>query len=133
MKYILKVIFPVYRKKKSGFTLVELLVVITIIGILATISIKTMFNLIHKAKQSEAITYINTCQKKQMAYYAETTLFTDSLKLLGLPNETNNYMYQVEIYPPTQPEDGNQTLACCMAAEKGGNSQMVLTCVSSGS
>ena len=41
-------------------------------------------------------------------------------------------MYQVEIFPPTKPEDGNETLACCMAAEKGGDSDMVFMCASSG-
>lgn len=132
MKYLLKLFHRVYRKQNSGFTLVELLVVIVIIGILASISLGAMLNFINKAKQAEGITYVNTCQKKQLAYYAENTQFTDSLELLGLPKETNNYMYQVEIYPPTKPEDGNETLACCMAAEKGGGSQMVFMCASSG-
>ena len=131
MEYILRIFSRFYRKQNSGFTLVELLVVIIIIGILATISLGAMFNFINKAKQVEGITYVNTCQKKQLAYYAENTQFTDSLELLGLPKETNNYIFQVDIFPP-KPEDGNQTLACCMAGEKGGGSDMVFMCASSG-
>lgn len=132
MKHILRIFSRLYRKHNSGFTLVELLVVIIIIGILSTISLGAMFNFIKKAKQVEGITYVNTCQKKQLAYYAENTQFTESLELLGLPKETNNYMFKVEISPPTKPEDGNETLACCMAGEKGGGSDMVFMCASSG-
>ena len=132
MEYSLRIFSRFYRKQNSGFTLVELLVVIIIIGILATISLGAMFNFINKAKQVEGITYVNTCQKKQLAYYAENTQFTESLELLGLQKETNNYMFKVDIFPPTKPEDGNQTLACCMAGEKGGGSDMVFMCASSG-
>ncbi|WP_341734758.1 type IV pilin-like G/H family protein [Microcoleus sp. EPA2] len=90
-----------------------------------------MFKFINKAKQVEGITYVNTCQKKQLAYYAENTQFTESLELLGLPKETNNYIFKVDIFPP-KPEDGNQTLACCMAGEKGGSKETVFMCASSG-
>jgi prepilin-type N-terminal cleavage/methylation domain-containing protein len=132
MKYILRNIYRLYRKQNSGLTIVELLVVIIIIGILATISLGAMLKFINEAKQVEGITYVNTCQKKQLAYYAENTQFTDSLELLGLPKETKNYMFKVDIFPPTKPEDGNETLACCMAGEKGGNSDRVFMCASSG-
>lgn len=70
MEYIFRKFYRFYRHKNYGFTLVELLVVIIIIGILATISLGTMFNFIKKAKQVEGITYVNNCQKKQLAYYA---------------------------------------------------------------
>jgi len=132
MEYILRIFYRLYRKQNSGFTLVELLVVIIIIGIIATISMGAMFNFINKAKQVEGITYVNTCQKKQLTYYAENTQFTDSLQLLGLPKETTNYIFKVDIFPPTKPEDGNQTFACCMAGEKGGSKETLFMCASSG-
>lgn len=118
------------RKQNSGFTLVELLFVIIIIGILSTISIVTMFNSIKKAKQVEAILNINDCQKKQLVFYTENHRFTNALELLGLQPESQHFMYQVEISPPTEPEHGNETLVCCMAAEKGGDGQMLFMCTS---
>ncbi len=118
------------QSKKSGFTLIELLVVIIIIGILASISLSSMLNMIGKAKETEAITNVSYCQKQQQTYYLENTRFAESLETIGLPNETKNYIYQTEIFPPTEPEDGNETLACCMAAEKGGAEQMLFACVS---
>jgi prepilin-type N-terminal cleavage/methylation domain-containing protein len=132
MKEVLSIFLRNYRKQNSGFTLVELLVVIIIIGVLVSISVGALFNLINKAKEVEGITYVNTCQKKQLAYYAENTQFTDSLELLGLPQETNNYLFKVEIFPPINPENGSQTFACCIAGEKGGSRQTLFMCASSG-
>lgn len=132
-KYLIFLIDKCYRhhqSKTSGFTLIELLVVIIILGILASISLGSMLKMISKAKETEAITNVNYCQKQQQTYYAENTRFAESLKTIGLPSETKNYIYQTEIFPPTEPEDGNETLACCMAAEKGGAGQMLFTCIS---
>lgn len=132
-KYLIFLIDKSYRhhkSKTSGFTLIELLVVIIILGILASISLGSMLNMISKARETEAMTNINYCQKQQQTYYVENTKFAESLETIGLPNETKNYIYRTEIFPPTEPEDDNQTLACCMAAEKGGTGQMVFTCVS---
>jgi len=132
-KYLIFLIDKSYKhhqSKTSGFTLIELLVVIIILGILASISLSSMLNMIGKARETEAMTNVNYCQKQQQTYYLENTRFAESLETIGLPNETKNYIYQTEIFPPTEPEDGNQTLACCMAAEKGGAGQMVFACVS---
>ncbi|MCU0544364.1 MAG: type IV pilin-like G/H family protein [Oscillatoriaceae cyanobacterium Prado104] len=91
-----------------------------------------MLKFINKAQQVEGITFVNTCQKKQLAYYAENNQFTGSLELLGLPEETNNYKFKVDIFPPSNPEEGNQTFACCMAGQKGGSRETVFMCASSG-
>lgn len=119
-----------HQLKTSGFTLIELLVVIIILGILVSISLGSMLNMISKARETEAMTNVNYCQKQQQTYYLENTRFAESLETMGLPNETKNYIYQTEVFPPTEPEDGNETLACCMAAEKGGAGQMLFACVS---
>ena len=132
-KYLIFLIDKSYKhhqSKTSGFTLIELLVVILILGILASISLASMLNMISKARETEVLTNISYCQKQQQAYYLENTKFAESLETIGLPNETKNYIYKTEIFPPIKPEDGNQTLACCMAVEKGGTDKIALNCVS---
>lgn len=58
-------------KKQKGFTLVELLIVIIIIGILATLVIVTFQGVQAKARDSKRQTDINALNSQIQAYYAE--------------------------------------------------------------
>ena len=65
-------------KKAKGFTLVELVVVIAIIGVLAAILVPTMLNYVRKAKLKAANTNAKT------AYNAVQEFFTDQMATQGL-------------------------------------------------
>lgn len=58
-------------KNKKGFTLIELMIVVAIIGILAAIAIPNFLNYQCKARQSEAKTALGTVRTLQEAYLAE--------------------------------------------------------------
>jgi prepilin-type N-terminal cleavage/methylation domain-containing protein len=62
------------RKKESGFTIVELLIVIVIIGILAALVIVAYTGIQNRAKTTRANTNATALQKKLEAYYADDTL-----------------------------------------------------------
>ncbi len=59
-------------KKQKGFTIVELLIVIVVIGILATLVIVTFSGIQQKGRNSQRQTDINAVASHVEAYYAET-------------------------------------------------------------
>lgn len=79
-KYILK---TARRETPSGFTLVELIVVVVIIGILAAIAIPSFQASGDKAKQKEASTLLSGYLKAAQAYFTENSAVATNASELG--------------------------------------------------
>ena len=58
------------EKKKSGFTLIELIIVIVIIGILAVVAIPKYFANIKKAEKAGALSTLTSIREAIMGYYS---------------------------------------------------------------
>ncbi len=68
-------------QKKRGFTLIELMVVIVIIGILAAIAIPKLFGMTAKAKASEVGPAAGTWSKLQQAYVLDVSSLGSFIKI----------------------------------------------------
>jgi len=71
------------RKRQEGFTIVELLIVIVIIGILATLVIVTFTGTQQKARDSQRQTDINAVDSHLESYFAENGYYPDADDLTG--------------------------------------------------
>ncbi len=74
-------------QSKSGFSLVELMVVVAIIGILATIAVPNFQRFQARAKQASAKTELTGIYTAQKAFYVEYNSYTPDLQLAGFAPE----------------------------------------------
>lgn len=74
---------------QQGYTLIELMVVVTIVGILAAVAIPSFNGYLKKSKTSEATAFLGSIKERQAAYYAEFGEFcnVNSKNPPGTPSE----------------------------------------------
>jgi type IV pilus assembly protein PilA len=64
------------KKKIAGFTLIELMIVVAIIGILAAVAIPAFLEYMKKSRATEASEQLNGIGKKQKTLYGDNGSFT---------------------------------------------------------
>lgn len=94
-----KAIHKMQRSKEKGFTLIELMIVVAIIGILAAIAIPNFLRFQAKSKQSEAKTNLGAIGTTAEAWRAENdTYVVTAIGNLGwAPQGTSRYSYWYDV------------------------------------
>ena len=86
------------KKSKKGFTLVELVIVIVIVGILSAISVPVYRGYVEKAIMAEGNTLLGAIAKAELAYHVQHKRFvainkTQASKKLGVDARGGKYFY----------------------------------------
>ena len=83
-------------RKSEGFTLIELMIVVAIIGILAAIAIPNFMTYQCKSKQSEAKTNLGGIGTAEEGYFAEYDIYSSVTARIGWkPKGTTRYTYAI--------------------------------------
>ena len=81
------------RRNSRGFTLVELLIVVAIIGVLSTIGVPTFRKMVTKAKKSEAKVSLGGLFTVESAFFTEYSTYGNHLDKVGFEIEGRQKLY----------------------------------------
>ena len=81
---------------KKGFTLIELMIVVAIIGILAAIAVPNFIKFQARSKQSEVRANLKALWTAEKAYFQEKDTYSNLINAIGFePERGNRYSYSL--------------------------------------
>jgi type IV pilus assembly protein PilA len=115
------------RRLDTGFTLIELIVVVVIVGILTAIAAPSIINQSSAAKATAAKQRVNTVNKTQQTYYAQNGTFANTFDLLatgvlkgGTTAVTEEFIYTLADVSNSRAAIGAQPFDTAIYAYTGG-------------
>lgn len=72
-----------YKAKQTGFTLIELMIVVVVIAILASIALPSYSNYVQKARRSDAKVSLSKAAALQERFFLKNNAYTSNVNELG--------------------------------------------------
>ena len=85
------------KQVQTGFTLIELMIVVAIIGILAAVAIPAYQDYTTRAKVSECVAALAACKTSVAEYYASQAALPTSTDAAGCSTNTSQYCSAITV------------------------------------
>jgi type IV pilus assembly protein PilE len=107
----------------AGFTLVEMLIVILVVGILAAIALPAYNESVQKSRRSDAMSSMTSVQQALERWRGSNPAYTTSFSYLNQPSSSQSGYYTLSIASPGEGDDALSTGYILTATANTGTSQ----------
>ena len=98
-----------YGMRQGGFTLIELMIVVVIIGIISMIALPSFQASMAKGKRTDAKTALMESSSRMEQYYLDNKTYTTTLSDIGVSTTSPDGYYALSVVTP----DGSCPIASC--------------------
>ncbi|KAF7774260.1 type IV pilus assembly protein PilE [Pseudoalteromonas citrea] len=85
----------------NGFTLIEVMIVVVIVGILASIAYPNYSSYVNRAARADAMVILLDAANRQEQFFVDNRQYTSDLADLGVPTETENGYFTIGVEADT--------------------------------
>lgn len=84
-------------KKIRGFTLIELMITVAIVGIIAAIALPNYTEYVKRASRAEAVASLLDAANKQEQFFVDNREYTNKVSDLGISEKTENGHFKLVV------------------------------------